>query len=123
MSFSVVAMATSVALFILGVGWLFAGPLLLRRWGIEPNAIALLVGRRLGAAYLGVALLLALGYRAPPSALRQAVCMGLLLAMIVLAVLGTAEFKARRANALILGSVAVEVLLAAGIAWVLIFEA
>ena len=123
MSFSIVATATSVLGFVLGVGWLFFGKLLVRRWGIESTAGTMLVGRRLGAAYVGIALVLVLGRSAPPSALRQAVCVGLLVAMVVLAALGLFEFKARRANAGILVSVGAEIVLAAGFAWVLIFEA
>jgi hypothetical protein len=123
MSFNVVASATALVVFLLGVGWLFFGPLLLRRWGIESNSNALLVGRRLGAAYVGVSILLAMGRLAPPSALRDAVCAGLLLAMVLLAVLGVFEFKSGRANAVILVSVGVEVVLAAGFAWVLVVEA
>ena len=123
MSFTAVATATSIAGIVLGVGWLFFGTLVLRRWGVEPNANALLVGRRLGAVYLSIGLMLALGRSAPPSGLRQAVCVGLLLAMVGLAALGTFEFKTRRANAGILVSVGIEVILAAGFAWVLVVEA
>ena len=57
MSFAIVAIATSIASLILGVGWLFAGSLVLKRWGIEANALSLLVGRRIGAVYLGFSLM------------------------------------------------------------------
>ncbi len=61
MSFNAVATATSIAGIVLGIGWLFFGTLVLRRRGVEPNANALLVGRRLGVAYLGIGVMLARG--------------------------------------------------------------
>ena len=75
MSFYITAVATSIAALILGVGWLFAGTLLLKRWGLEPNASGLLVGRRLGVVYVAMALLLFLGRSAPPSELRSVVAL------------------------------------------------
>lgn len=120
MSFAIVAVATSIAGLILGVGWLFAGNLLFKRWGVEAHTDGLLVGRRLGAAYLGIAFMLFLGRAAPPSDLRSAICAGLLFALLLLAGLGLFEFKARRARIGILVSVALEVILASGFAWVLL---
>ncbi len=67
MSFTVVAVATSVVGLVLGIGWVFGGSLLLRRWGMEPHADGLLAGRRLGAAYLGIAVMLFWGRSAAPS--------------------------------------------------------
>jgi hypothetical protein len=60
-----------------------------------------------------------MGRAAPPSELRTAACSGLLFAMLALVGLGIYEFKAKRANSLILMSVALEIFLAAGFAWVL----
>ena len=57
MSFHALALVTSIAALLLATGWLFAGRLMLKRWRIEPSVGALLVGRRIGAVYLGVALL------------------------------------------------------------------
>ena len=123
MGFSWVALATSIAGLVLGFGWLISGTRLLKRWGLAPSPTALLVGRRLGTAYLGIAFMLFLGRSAPPSELRSAVCMGLLFAMLVLAGLGIFEFRARRASGAILVSVAIEILLAAGFAWVIFNDA
>ena len=120
MSFAVLALATSAAGLLLGLGWLFAGELMLRRWGITPTPQLLLVGRRLGAVYLSIAVMLFLGSNAPESALRSALAAGLLLAMILLASLGLIEYRARRANASILVSVALEIVLGAGYAAVLL---
>ena len=119
MSFSIVATATSIAGLILGIGWLFAGNLLHKRWRMESTAASLLIGRRLGAVYLSISAILFLGRSAPPSDLRSAFCGGMLMAMAFLAGLGLFDFKARRAGPGILVSVVLEIMLAAGFAWVL----
>ena len=120
MSFNFVLTVTSIAGLILGVGWMFAGSSLFQRWGINAHVDGLLVGRRLGAVYLGVSVILFMGRTAPPSDLRVAICIGVLFSMLVLAGLGLFEFIARRANSLILVSVALEVFLALGFVWVLL---
>lgn len=120
MNFSSIAIATSIAAALLGVGWLLAGRLLLKRWGIEANPTGLLVGRRLGAVYLGIALMLFLGRSAPASEFRSVVCMGMFMALVLLAGLGLIEFKAHRAGPAILLSVVLEVILAGGFASVLL---
>jgi Ca2+/Na+ antiporter len=120
MSFTVTAVATSIAGLVLGLGWLFAGSLLLKRWGLEANSLGLLVGRRLGAVYFGIAIMLFLGRAAPPSAFRSDVCIAMLVALLLLALLGLIEFSAKRAGKGILISVVLELLLAAGFASVLL---
>ena len=120
MSFTIVAITTSIAGLILAIGWLFAGSLVLKRWGVEANTLGLLVGRRLGAVYLGIALMLFLGRSAPPSEFRSVVCTGMFVALALLAFLGLFELKAHRAGKGILVSVALEVILAAGFASVLL---
>lgn len=120
MSFNLVATLTAIAGLILGVGWMFAGTSLFRRWGMDSHTDGLLIGRRLAAVYLGVALILFLGRDAPPSDLRVAVCAGMLFVMVVLATLGVYEFRARRASSFILASSALEVFLAVGYGWVLL---
>ena len=122
MSFSTVAVAASLAGLLLGIGWLLAGKLVLMRWQVAANPEALLVGRRLGAAYIGIGLMLFLGRDAAPSELRTAACAGLLLAMIVLAGLGLLELKAGRVGRGILVSVLIEALLAVGFASVLLMQ-
>lgn len=119
-TFSIAAVATAVASLILGLGWLFAGNLVLKRWGLEANTLGLLVGRRLGATYLGIALLLYLGRSAPPSDLRSAISIAMLVALTLLAALGLFELTAKRAGKGILVSVVIEILLACGFALVLL---
>lgn len=117
--FSIVAISTSVAAFLLSMGWLFAGKLLFKRWNVIANEEGLMVGRRLGAAYLGISIIFFLGSDAGESELRTAVCIGTLVAMIILAVLGLIEYKAGRMGPGILVSVVIEILLAAGFVSVL----
>jgi hypothetical protein len=122
MSFYAVAVATSIVGLVLGFGWLLVGKLVLKRWNVVGNPEALLVGRRLGAAYIGIALMLFLGRDAPGSELRDAVCLGLLVILAALAALGLLELKAGRAGRGILVSVVIEALLAAGFVSVLLAQ-
>lgn len=116
MLFNHVVLAAAGATLILATGWLFFGPLLLRRWRIEPNVAALLLGRRIGAVYLGLSVIFFLARHAPPSELRSALSLGTITVCTLLAVLGMADFKSRRAGPAILVSVLVEVLLIGGFA-------
>ena len=118
MQFAHVALAASAATLILAVGWLFFGRLLLRRWRIEPSVSGLLLGRRIGAIYLGLSLIFYLASSAPPSGLRSAIGLGAILVCALLAFLGLADYRARRAGPAILASVLVEVLLVAGFAFI-----
>lgn len=120
MSFYTVAILTSIAGLGLGMGWVFAGKRLFSRWDIPSHPDGILVGRRLGAVYLSIALLLFLGREAPHSELRDALCTGMLFGMIALACLGTMEYRAGRVNALMLISVVLEIVLALGYASVLL---
>ena len=88
MSFFIAAVATSIAGLVLGLGWLVAGTLVLKRWGVEASNESLLVGRRLGAVYLAIALLLFLSRSAPASDLRSAISIGMVAALTLLAALG-----------------------------------
>lgn len=120
MSFTLVAIISSIALTLIGFGWIFAGKLLFKRWSIDANQDGLLIARRLGVVYVGMAIILFLGRSSPASDLRSALCVGMIFVMSSLATLGVIEFIARRANAVILASSAIEVLLAVGFANVLL---
>ncbi len=122
MTFTIVATATAIAGLVLGIGWLIAGDVLHKRWRMEPSAPSLLVGRRLGAAYVGISIMLLLGRSASRSDLRTAVCIGMLVALAILAGLGLRELIARRVGPGILVSVVLEVLLIAGFGWVLLTQ-
>lgn len=114
MSFHTLALVTCLAALLLGVGWLFAGRLMLKRWRIEPSLGALLIGRRIGAVYLGVALLCFLVRSTTSAELISSVSLFAVLVNALLAGLGVYEYSARRAGPAILVSVAVELLLLLG---------
>jgi len=114
MTFDTLALVTCVAACVLGIGWLAAGQLMLKRWRIEPSDGALLVGRRIGVIYLGVALLFFLTRATESPELITIVSRFAVLANALLAVLGLYEYRARRAGPAILVSVAFELLLVVG---------
>lgn len=118
MTFKIIAWVMTVAGTILGLRFIFAGASILKEWGIESADGALVVCRRLGAIYLGLALAFLLGRGAAPSQLRTGLCVGIGGASALLACLGVFELVAGRAQHRILVSVVVEGLLAAAFAWV-----
>ncbi len=120
MSFHALAIVTCIAASLLGLGWLTAGTLMLKRWRIEPSVGALLIGRRIGAVYLGVALLCFLVRSTTSPELITGVSLFAALTNALLAGLGLYEYRARRAGPAILVSVAVELLLLLGFGAVLL---
>jgi drug/metabolite transporter (DMT)-like permease len=116
MNFEILALVTAISTLLLGMGRLFAGKFLLQRWGIEPTDTSLLLGRRIGAMYIGIALIFFLVRSAPPSDFRSALCAGALVICLLWAGLGLYEYNARRLSSGVLSSVAIEVFLAVGFA-------
>ncbi len=114
MTFQTLSLVTSIAALLLGAGWLAAGRLMLKRWRIEPSIGALLVGRRIGVIYLGVALLFFLVRSIESPELITIVSTFAALANALLAGLGVYEYHARRAGPAILVSVAFELALVVG---------
>ena len=114
MTFQTLSLVTSIAALLLGAGWLTAGRLMLQRWRIEPSVGALLVGRRIGVIYLGVALLFFLVRSTESPELITIVSTFAALANALLAGLGVYEYHARRAGPAILVSVAFELALVVG---------
>lgn len=117
MTFQILAYVMAVAGGLLGLRFIFAGASVLTEWGIASTDGALVICRRLGAVYLGLALMFFLGRNAPPSDLRSAVCLGLGAAVALLAGLGLFELRAGRAKAGIIRSAIVETVLAGGFVW------
>jgi hypothetical protein len=113
-TFHTLALVTSIAALLLGAGWLAAGRFMLQRWRIEPSLGALLVGRRIGVIYLGVALLFFLVRSIESPELITIVSTFAALANALLAGLGVYEYRARRAGPAILVSVAFELALVVG---------
>ena len=91
---------------------------MLQEWGVEATAGSLALFRRIGAIYLGLAMMFFLGRAAAPSDLRSEACLAAGGAIALLACLGFFEFRARRASAGIFRSIVAEALLAAAFVWV-----
>lgn len=119
MTFEILALITTGAGTLLGLGFLFAGRFMLKQWGLDATDASLVMCRRMGAVYLGIALLFFLGRSAGPSELRSAVCAGLGIAIGLLACLGLFELMSRRVSKGILVSTVVETLLSTSFFWVL----
>jgi hypothetical protein len=118
MTFKIMAFVMTLAGCLLGLRFIFAPGSVLHEWGFEATAGSLVVSRRIGAIYLGLALMFFLGRAAPPSDIRSAVCLVTGGALALLAGLGLFEFLAGRVSAGIFRSVVAEAVLAAGFIWV-----
>jgi hypothetical protein len=118
-TFRAVATATALIALVLGLGYLFAGHLVVGRWQLEPTQGVLLMGRRMGAVYLGLSAMFFVARSAGASPARSALAGGAAVALFLLAALGVYEFATGHAARGILVSAAVELLLAAGFARVL----
>jgi hypothetical protein len=117
MTFKMMAFVMTFAGSVLGLRFIFAGASVLKEWGIEATDGPLVICRRLGAIYLGIALMFLLGRNAAPSDLRSAVCVGMGGAIAVLGGLGLFEHWAGRVSSRIIVPAIVEIVLAAGFVW------
>ena len=88
MTFEIIAWVMTVAGTVLGLRFIVAGASILKEWGIAATSGALVVCRRLGAVYLGLALTFFLGRGAAPSSSRDGLCLGIGGASAMLACLG-----------------------------------
>jgi hypothetical protein len=112
MSFKTIAVITAIIGLVLGAAYLFLGELVIGRWQIEPTDSVLLLGRRIGVLYLGLALMFFLARSAPVSVARTALSAGFASALMILALLGIYELTAGHVGPGILVSAAIEFLLA-----------
>lgn len=117
MSFKIMANVTAVAGLVLGLRFIFLGSSVLREWGIEATDGALVLCRRYGALYLGLVVMFFLGRNAAPSDLRSAMCLGMGVAIALLACLGFWELSAGRVTTGIVVPAIVEAVLSAGFVW------
>ncbi len=117
MTFEILALVMTLACIVLGARFIFFGGGVLKEWGLEITTGALILFRRMGLMYLGLAVMFFLGRTAGPSDIRSAVCLVLGATAILLAGLGLYEFLARRARAGILRSAAAEAVLGAVFIW------
>jgi hypothetical protein len=118
MTFQLMALIMTCAGCLLGIRFIFVGGSVLKEWGIQETLGSIVVFRRIGAIYLGLALMFFLGRAAAPSDLRSAVCLVTGGAIALLACLGLFEFLARQVGAGVFRSIVAEAVLAAGFIWV-----
>lgn len=122
MTFRHVTTATAVIALVLGLGYVFAGHLVVGRWQLEATPGVLLMGRRMGALYLGLAVLFFAARGCGPSPARSAMCLGAAVALGLLALSGVYEFATGGAARGILVSAGIEAVLAIGFARVLLAD-
>ena len=108
MRFRTIAVITAIGCFALGLGYLFAGALMVGRWQIQSTDSVLLLCRRIGAFYLGLSVMFFLARSAPVSVARTALSAGTAVAFSLLALLGVYELTAGHAGPGILVSVVIE---------------
>lgn len=101
----------------LSIVWIAVPQLLLELWQVGFTDESGLVGRRAGALFLGAGVAFFVAREAQPSRLRSAMLLSACLACVALAVLGIVEFATAHAGPHILGAVALELLMAAALAW------
>ena len=112
MTYRATATTAAIIAFALGLGYLFVGHVVVGRWQVEATEGVLLLGRRMGAVYLGLAAMCFLARSAEPSLPRKALCAGATIALGLLAALGIYEWSVARASGGILISATVEAILA-----------
>lgn len=120
MDFKNIAIITAIITFLLGIGYLFFGSLVIGRWQIEPTDNVLLLGRRMGSFYLGLSVILFLSRSIPLSTARTALTIGAIVILSLLAFLSIYEFASNRVGAGIIVSAIIEVIL--GIGYILVFS-
>ena len=113
LSYRPLAMAASSLCLALALLWIVAPQGLLWVWHIDASGATLLMARRGGALFLGLAVLLWRTRDAIASPARDAIVVGLSVSCAVLGALGVAEFVAGHVGAGIWLAVAVELPLAA----------
>jgi hypothetical protein len=111
MTFKTVALITSIVALGLGLAYFIAGDLVVGRWQLLASDGVLLMGRRLGALYLGLAAIFFFARATPLSETRLALALGTAMALAFLALVGVYELIAGHLGTGILASVAVETLL------------
>jgi hypothetical protein len=122
MKFKTMAVLTSAIGLVLGSGYLLFGTIILGRWQVEPTVGSLLLARRIGCLYLGLAAMLFLGRSAAACAARTALSFGMALGLSLTALSGVYEHLAGHAGKGILLSSGLEILLALGFISVLIAD-
>ena len=115
MTYKRVAMIGAILFAVLFLELLIDVSLLIGPWGVEHTPEAGFIGRRLGAGFLGFAVILWLSRSLPASAARRAIALGIATALVVVAGFGLYELTRGFASAGILAAVAVELGLASAL--------
>lgn len=122
MNFRNITTATAIIAFVLGIGYLFFGSLVVSRWQIEPTESVLLLGRRMGSLYFGISIIFFMSRDLPFSKARTALIIGAVVTLSFLALVGIYEYSFWPVGAGILVSIIIESLLAIGYIVVLFNE-
>lgn len=118
LTFYRLAIVMAIAAFVLGLRFILAGGSVLTEWGLEKSAEGIILFRRIGMMYLGLALMFFLGRTAAPSDIRSAVSLVMGGTTVLLACFGLFEFLAGRVSAGIFRSVVAEAVLGGAFLWV-----
>ena len=122
MTFKNLAVVTAIIAFVLGVGYLFFGSLIVGRWQIEPTNSVLLLGRRMGILYIGLSIIFFLSKSLELSKARTSISIGAAFTLSFLALLGIYEYSLDGVSSGILLSVLIESLLSIGFIIILFKE-
>jgi hypothetical protein len=122
MTFKTTAMIAACVAFLLGAGYLFVGELVVGRWHIAISDSVVLIGRRIGALYVGLSVIFYLARTAPISVARSALSAGTAVALAILVVLGIYELVAGHVGPGILASMIIEALLATAFVRIFILD-
>ena len=120
MNFKNIAIVTSIIAFVLGIGYLFLGSIIIGRWQIEPTNDVLLLGRRMGILYIGLSIIFFLSKSLNLSKARTALSIGAASTLSLLAIMGIYEYSMGRVGDGILASVFIESLLSIGFIIILV---
>lgn len=111
MTFETMTLITASATLGLGLGFLFAPAAMLKPWGLESPTAAAVLSRRIGAVYLGLAVMMAL---ARTGDFQTGLTVGAATATGLLALTGINDLRLGNVTKGILLAVIVEILLTAG---------
>ena len=111
MTFSTMTLITALATLGLGLGFLFAPAGMLKPWGLENPTAATVMSRRIGAVYLGLAVMMSLARNGEA---QTAIAVGAATVTGLLALIGLNELRLGNVGKGILVAVVVETLLTAG---------
>ena len=90
--FKVVSVITAVIAFVLCIVLILFPEVIFMLFNIDGNSSAFFIGRRTAMLFLGISVLTWAGRNASHSESRQAICLGLTISMLALALLGITEY-------------------------------